>query len=664
MKKFLLALVAVLFVGGLMAQNAPMQRMTKQDAAKIAVTHPQILKGSEYTAVPANFRSMLGNGNSIGSTYYDLQTNGSMAPRMISWPDGTVSATWTTCGPGAMSRGTGYNYFDGTSWINDASSTARLESGRSGWATLAPIGNGEIFASHNGSDALFVGVRPQKGTGDWTITSLYGPTSSTGSASSTCLLWPQMVTNGNTIHLIACTESDPGYLYQGIHICLVYIRGTYDPSANTVAWEAPRVVGDVTPAQVGQFSGDSYSIAANGNYVAILVADSWNDVFLWKSTDNGVTFTKTTIVDSPIADGYTEAATEVLDTPYVADGSCNVALSATGTAHVAFGLTRVLNDVLGDGSYSYFPGVDGLLYWNESMPTITANRNTLDPDTLVAAGYKVFQKLDLDGDDTVWYMNSGNFPSYGVSTTSMPQLVVDGNNVYMIYASTLDYPFVDVNAEAYYRGIFAAKSTDGGATWGEGVGNTSWLSYNKDCFYIDDWANYTMDTYQDCLWIDGENVFPSVAPKVVNNKLNMTWQWDYYAGNEIKENDAAVAGQMSTIYYMQVNVDSIGVYNRISDVYAGQCIDPTSIVNNTLTEMTLYPNPAENMVNIAFSSKETNNATLSIYNLMGQCIYAETVNVMEGSNHLNVNISNLNAGVYMVSVKTAQGTTTQKLVVK
>lgn len=661
MKKVLLAVISLFFVGSLMAQNAPMQKMSKKDAAKIAVTHPQILKGTEYNAVPRNFTSMLGNGNAIGATYYDLQTNGSMAPRMISWPDGAISAVWTTSTSAATGRGTGYNYFDGSAWINSPTSTERLESVRTGWATMAALGNGEIMASHNGSDALVIGVRPQKGTGDWTFTNLYGPAASTGSATSTCLLWPQMVTNGNTIHLIACTESDAGYLYQGIQTCLLYIRGTYDPSSNTVNWEAPRIVGDVTPTQIAQFSGDSYSIASNGDYVAILVADSWNDVFMWKSADNGVTFTKTTIMDSPIPDGYNESTTEVLDTPYVADGSCSIALSATGTAHVAFGLSRVLNDVLGDGSYSYFPGVSGLFYWNESMPTITASVNTMDPDSLALAGYTVFVKEDMDGDDTVWYLNNGNWPSYGVGGVSMPQLLVDGDNVYLIYVQTLDYPFVDINSSSYYRGVFGKKSTDGGVTWSEG---TSWLSYNKDCFYIDDWANYSIDTYSDCLWIDGESVFPVVAPKVVNGKIAMTWQWDYFAGNEIKENNVAVAGQESSIYFMQLDAADMGVYNKITDVYSGLCIDPTGIVDNTLTSMNLYPNPASNMVTIALSSTETANASLSIYNLMGQCVYTESLNVMEGSNFHQLNISNLNAGIYMVNVKTAQGTSTQKLIVK
>ncbi len=664
MKKTLLAVMISFISVALFAQNAPMMKMSKKDAAKIAVTHPQILKGTENGSAPRNVTSLLGNGSSIGSTYYDLQTNGTMSPRVAVYPDGTIGAVWTTSSSTSSSRGTGYNYFNGSSWINDGSSTDRIESVRTGWATYAALGNGEIVAAHNGSDALVIGLRAQKGTGDWTFTNLYGPTASTGSASSTCLLWPAIATNGNTVHLIACTESDAGYLYQGIQTCLVYIRGTYSASTNTVTWEAPRVVGDVTPTQVASFSGDSYALAVNGDYVAVLVADSWNDVFLWKSADNGLTFTKTTIIDSPIPDGYVESSTLVVDTPYVSDGSCALALADNGTAHIAFGITRVNNDNITDGSYSYYPGVNGLFYWNETMPTIQASKNTLDPDTIALMGYKVFTRLDLDGDDTAWYMNGGNFPSYGVGMTSMPQLIADGNNVYLIYASALDYPMMDYSSDSYFRGIFGVKSTDGGATWTEGVNGTSWLSYNRDCFYVEDWDNYTMEDYSNCLWQDGENVFPSFAPSIVNNKLTMIWQLDYFAGNEIKDNNAAVAGQPSWIYFMQLDPAELGTYNRISEVYQGHCIDHTGIADNTLTGMKLFPNPASNSVNVGISSTETSPAVLSVYNLMGQVMYNETINLVEGNNFMNINISNLNAGIYMVNIKTNAGTSTQKLIVK
>jgi hypothetical protein len=57
----------------------------------------------------------------IGETYYDLQTNSSIQNRLFVHDDRSISATWTMS-PDIQTnfpnRGTGYNYFDGVSWMD------------------------------------------------------------------------------------------------------------------------------------------------------------------------------------------------------------------------------------------------------------------------------------------------------------------------------------------------------------------------------------------------------------------------------------------------------------------------------------------------------------------------------------------------------------------
>ncbi len=282
-------------------------------------------------------------------------------------------------------------------------------------------------------------------------------------------------------------------------------------------------MGNVTASEVSAFSGDAYAIAAKGNTVAILNASTFTDVFIWKSTDNGVNFTKTTVAAHPYP-GFNETTTLVTDTPYVSDASCAVAIDDNGKVHVAFGLTRMLNDDLTDATTSYFPGIVGMLYWNEDMqPILNTTRNTMDPDTLEAAGYTIFKRSDLNNDGGAYFGGEGyELPSYGVSAVSMPQIVLDGNNVYMIYSALLDWPFLDHENSMYFRGIFGTKSADGGDTWG----GVSWLSYNKDCFYVEDWAwlDDTTATIADVMEVttSGESVFPAAAADVVNGKINMS----------------------------------------------------------------------------------------------------------------------------------------------
>lgn len=664
MKKFLLAVSALFLVSAVFGQN--MVRITD---AKTVPMVKKTITGRE-TATPENVIPMMRSTsrNYIGTTYYDLQTNGSMSQKIVAHNDGTISTVWTTNAMTAQTRGTGYNYYNGSTWLNDASNTGRIENVRTGWGTMTCVGDAEIVASHNGSTALVINICPQKGTENWIQTTLEGPAVTNGTSTSTCLLWPMLASSGNIVHLIACTESDAGYLYQGIQTCLVYYRGTYNASSHTIDWESPRIVGNVTPSEISTFSGDAYAIAAKNNTVAIFTANASHEALLWKSTDNGVNFTKTIVAAHPYP-GYNESTTLVTDTPYVADGACAVALDDQGKAHVAFGLTRLLNDDVSDGSYSYFPGVCGLLYWNEDMqPILNVDRNTLDPDTLLANGYQVFLRNDLTGDGHAYFANNASMPSYGVSAVSVPQLVAQNGTVYMIFTQLLDFPFLDIEEGAYFRGVFGTKSTDNGNTWN---GATSWLSYNNESYYISDWQwtawqgdEFTIDTMRQFVETESECMFPAVASSIVNGKLNMWWQQDYVAGSEIKENSSAMCQRESLIYFFSIDASDIGIYNNTDEVWQGLWEDHTGINNQTISGMKMYPNPASESVNITFSSEENTNAELSVMNLMGQTVYNMNVIVNEGYNMVTVPVNQLPAGVYMVNIKSSKGTSTQKLIVR
>lgn len=671
MKKILLAVCALFVFGAVFAQNG------RVDVRKNAVAVPYVKKaqltgfeeGAEPQVQPSMMRSL--SRNFIGTTFYDCQTNGSMSQRIIAHNDGSISAIWTTNGATASTRGTGYNYFNGEDWVNPASSTDRIENVRTGWGTITCIGDAEIVASHNGSNALVIGICPQKGTQDWTFTTLQGPAVSGSSGTSTCLLWPMLASSGNYVHLLACTESDTGYLYQGIQTCLLYYRGLFDPATKTISWENPRIVGNVTPSEVSQFSGDSYAITAKGNNVAIVaMPSSTMDAFLWKSTDNGVNFTKTIFLESAIKNGNLSA---MLDTNlYVQDGICAVALGDDGMAHIAFGAYLVSSDVDSGDSWYWYPGVGELVYWNESMNPILYNGDDMymQPEVLRQNGLTVIERFNLDCDTSLWGLTSWGvsaYPKYGAGAVSFPQLIAENGKVYMTFCQTLEYPFIDATNEMYYRGVFATKSTDNGQTFGD----YSWLSYNKDCYYMTSWDLFPIEettTFEEIsadIYNEGESVYPAVAPKLVNGKIVMSWQQDYNAGSEIKEASTAMCQNESSIYYLLMDADSIGLYNNTNEVCQGLWVDNyVGLSNRAISGIKMYPNPASESVNIAFTSVEADNAVITVRNLMGQTVYTLNRDVNEGNNLVNVPVKNFANGIYMVTVQTSKGLSTQKLIVK
>jgi len=79
-----------------------------------------------------------------------------------------------------------------------------------------------------------------------------------------------------------------------------------------------------------------------------------------------------------------------------------------------------------------------------------------------------------------------------------------------------------------------------------------------------------------------------------------------------------------------------------------------SVQNNNLTDFSVYPNPANNIVNIQSNDTVKN---ISIFNILGKMVYNQ--------NDINsVNLSNFNSGIYLIKVETEKGIGTRKLVIK
>lgn len=82
--------------------------------------------------------------------------------------------------------------------------------------------------------------------------------------------------------------------------------------------------------------------------------------------------------------------------------------------------------------------------------------------------------------------------------------------------------------------------------------------------------------------------------------------------------------------------------------------------NNQALQLTLYPNPASNQINLAFTSEKSEEATIEVYSIDGSKLISLQADVQSGSNQLPVNVSSLVNGNYIVSIKTASGVTAKR----
>ena len=95
-------------------------------------------------------------------------------------------------------------------------------------------------------------------------------------------------------------------------------------------------------------------------------------------------------------------------------------------------------------------------------------------------------------------------------------------------------------------------------------------------------------------------------------------------------------------------------------------VTPTPAINEVenIKELSIYPNPATDKLNVKFNTSTTDDFNITIYNVTGQEVYKEKLNNFVGSYYNEININDFAQGVYLMQIKSSKGAVTQKVVVQ
>ena len=584
----------------------------------------------------------------IGTTEYQLQTNAAICNRLQNHADGTISASWTFAFNTTWAdRGTGYNYFDGTAW--GAAPTVRVENVRTGFTNVAVTGTGaEFVVTHEAptsgtGNGTHIASRVAKGTGTWTNGIL-------GAADT----WPRMVIGGpstSTIHIIAQTSGAATTVtpFHGQDGAISYSRSI----DGGLTWDKLRtVIPQIDSSNYLGFGGDSYAMDIKGSTIAIVAGGFTVDVVLLKSTDNGNTWTKTIVKKFPIP--MYSSVTMITDTNTVPDGiadtvetndaSVAVLLDNSGNAHVWYGNMRVFCDNPGSASpagLSYFPYTDGLMYWNEGMgaaqPVMIAGVQDLNADGL----------MNIYTDPTGAVLGVGTFNR---SLTTFPSAGIDASGkLFVTYSSV--YEGINEQGEGVdfssgtatlvpislagksFRHQYVMRSDDGGANWCAPIDLTD--------------PNMVSGTYE-----YHEGVYGAMARDVDAN-VHIIVQDDQAPGHGVSTAATPdTQGGTANILYYKVPV---------SDLVCGAGVHEN---NAAITEMNLYPNPANDAVNVVLNSNKSSKSVVKIFNVVGQEVSRFDNTLNTGINTFNIHVSNFKPGVYFVSAIVDGKNFTQKLIIQ
>lgn len=570
-------------------------------------------------ANPTVSRAMAVSEFQMGLTIYDKQTNASLSSRFYRYTDGTIASVWTKgmAATAYADRGTGYNYFNGTSW--GAEPTSRIETMRTGWPSYAPLGlNGEMVVAHKAAN-LNISTRAQKGTGAWTESTLSGPTT------ANTLTWARLVTAGserNSIHILANSYTT----YEGQATALLYSR-SQDGGAT---WGINNLIIPGTGADSYlQISADQYVWAEpRANTLAFVVGSPWIDLFLMKSTDDGDTWTKTVIWENPYP-FFDFASTLTTDTIWAPE-SISVALDFNGKAHVSFGIGRVAHPEA-TTTYSFWPYTDGVGYWNEDMPPFS-NENQ-HKALCTSEGFLVenvnligwMQDMDADGTITLIDPLYSYNPQIGCST--MPTITVDENNAVLVaYTSLMEN--LD-NTIFNYRHIWMRGSSDGGATW----------------------RNFA-DVTGDALHSFDECLYPQLAANTDDGNLHLMYSADDSPGLTLSTVPDHDPQENRQTYSMMPKTDFINVNIN------------TPVAKDMVVLSEIYPNPVQTVSFVTITLAKESNVSIKLQNMVGQVVLSQNLVLQNGSRTLPIDVSNLKAGVYFYCVKVGDTSVTKKLVVK
>jgi hypothetical protein len=86
--------------------------------------------------------------------------------------------------------------------------------------------------------------------------------------------------------------------------------------------------------------------------------------------------------------------------------------------------------------------------------------------------------------------------------------------------------------------------------------------------------------------------------------------------------------------------------------------------NGEINELSLYPNPTDNELNIRFSVNEAQTAIVQILDISGKVAETHNINVVPGSNLIMMDMKSLASGTYFAALKVGDAQKVMQFVVK
>ena len=558
----------------------------------------------------------------LGITYYDLQTNGSMPHRISYFEEGndkSAQVIWMGAvdmerfNPPHPTRGSYYSLIDMGDPLNPEKYTdiewERIEgTTRSGFPSIIQYEDGSVgsIAHVISSESSASAMRITKNTsfGDIAFTSKQIP----GADSS---LWGHATVDGDDItHLVFTSDTSSKNFSEQV----VYLRST--DKGNT--WSDPTILtGPLSNPRLPTGRGaNSYQLATRGSNVVLGYQDTTFNLIIIKSEDNGETWSQpinvfggsrhqTAYMIEDYGDGTFRATT---DTVPICGPSFDIVIDADGFVHGMASTapswnigTARMND---EGQIEF---IDDTTF----ASIYTRARGVYFNEQANSYGLTVMAE-DWDGQGTVVTR------PFGSGLCRHFKLGVDDadNSLYMVYTGikngdvfeTISAPPDNSSVLGLQGHIYVSKKFNGSDTWEPEIDLTP--------------------TEYDCQ-------FPSMYQRVNDGIIMMAYQADRTPGVSIQNSNQDI--EENFVHFHSFRPTFVDVNEEKAPV----------------ADFTISPNPAQDIVTIAFGS-QSENVSVTISDALGQTIASMPAEFSKDG-MVMLSTSSFPVGSYFCTIRSEKG---------
>lgn len=152
----------------------------------------------------------------------------------------------------------------------------------------------------------------------------------------------------------------------------------------------------------------------------------------------------------------------------------------------------------------------------------------------------------------------------------------------------------------------------------------------------------------------------AVAPMTAGGQNTQNYTYSYTVGTAAQGNNLFYDNNIEVIVWLQ--------HNSSGEVFNAQIATITDILSVDESEIVsafrMYPNPANNNVNIQFTPVEAGYSTIEVVNTLGQVVYTEDLGNIGTQYTYNMNVNNFENGLYVVKLKIGDNVITKRLSVQ